>query len=64
VGHPDVLYRSVTGEITYAAAPSAATAATVDQINTPDNSTVFIRPDELEQSKHTTINIYNNLNFI
>jgi len=61
VGHPDVLYRSVTGEITYAAAPSAAT---INQINTPAGENVFIRPVELEQSKHATINIYNNLNFI
>ena len=60
--HPDVLYRSVTGEITYGAAPTV-TAATAEQINTPDTSNVFVRPQELEQSKHTTINIYNNLNF-
>ncbi len=61
---PDVLYRNqITGEITYAAAPTA-TSATVNEINTPNNSNVFIRPLELEQSKHTTINIYNNLNFI
>lgn len=58
----DVLYRSNTGEISYAAAP-APPLASVDQINTPDTSNVFIRPDELEQSKHTTHNIYNNLNF-
>jgi len=64
VSHPDVLYRSNTGEITYAAAPSAGTAATVDQINTPDTERVSIGPQELEQSKYTTINIYNNLNFI
>jgi hypothetical protein len=62
--HPDILYRSqITGEIGYAAAPTT-TAATVDQINTPTLDNVFVRPLELEKSKHATINIYNNLNFI
>jgi hypothetical protein len=62
--HPDILYRdSATGQIAYAAAPTT-TPATVDQINIPDGAAVFIRPDELEQSKYATHNIYNNLNFI
>ena len=42
---------------------SNTTTASVAQINSPDGSNVFIRPDELEQSKHTTINIYNFKNF-
>lgn len=43
-------------------------AATIEQINIgePNNGdyAYIIRAQELEQSKHTTINIYNNLNFI
>jgi len=63
-GYSDVLYRNPSnGEITYAAAPSAATSATINQINTPAGENVFIRPVELEQSKYATHNIYNNLNF-
>lgn len=42
-------------------------AATIDQINvgqtTNGDYAYIIRAQELEQSKHTTINIYNNLNF-
>jgi len=37
--------------------------ATVDQINVGDTADVFIRPGELEESKYTTLNIYNYNNF-
>lgn len=41
--------------------------ASVQQINVGETSngtyTYIVRAQELEQSKHTTINIYNNLNF-
>jgi hypothetical protein len=44
------------------------TQASVEQINIGETSTTsynyIIRAQELEQSKHSTINIYNNLNFI
>jgi hypothetical protein len=44
------------------------TAATIDQINVGEPNrgdyAFIVRTQELEQSKHTTINIYNNLNFI
>jgi DNA gyrase inhibitor GyrI len=43
-------------------------AATVNQINVGELSNgkyaYVVKTQELEQSKHTTINIYNNLNFI
>jgi len=43
-------------------------AATVQQINVGQTNSgdyaYIVRAQELEQSKHTTINIYNNLNFI
>jgi hypothetical protein len=43
-------------------------AATVQQINEGELNSgdyaYIVRAQELEQSKHTTINIYNNLNFI
>jgi len=55
-------YNNGTGEVTYAS-PGVTTAATVAQINTPDGTTIYINPKELEQSKYTTHNIYNNLNF-
>ena len=62
-GYTDALYRNpITGEITYATVPPP-TSANVDEINTGTSGNVFVRPDELEQSKHSTINIYNNLNF-
>jgi hypothetical protein len=42
-------------------------AATIDQINEGELNSgdyaYIVRAQELEQSKHTTINIYNNLNF-
>ena len=42
--------------------------ASIEQINVGQQSdgdyTYIVRTEELEQSKHTTINIYNNLNFI
>jgi hypothetical protein len=42
-------------------------AATIDQINVGQTNSgdyaYILRTQELEQSKHTTINIYNNLNF-
>lgn len=59
----NILYwNDVNGNVTYAAAPTA-TAATVDEINLGTAVSAFVQPDELEQSKHTTINIFNNLNF-
>jgi hypothetical protein len=46
---------------------SGFSAATVDQTNVGETNSgdyaYIIRAQELEQSKHTTINIYNNLNF-
>jgi hypothetical protein len=63
-GYTDVLYRNpLTGEVTYATMPPP-TSANVDEINIGTSGNVFVRPEELEQSKHSTINIYNNLNFI
>lgn len=49
-----------TGQLYY---QPAGTFATVDQINTPDAADVYVRPQELETSKHATINIFNYLNF-
>ena len=48
------------GNVTVTVSP---TAANVDQINTPDGTDVYVRPQELEESKHTTINVFNFLNF-
>jgi hypothetical protein len=59
-------YNTTTGNITYTANPTIPTVpgnATVDQINLPDGADVYVRPDELEQSKYATINIFNNINF-
>lgn len=39
------------------------TAATINQINVPDGANVYVRPDELDQSKYSTHNIFNFLNF-
>ena len=58
----------ITGSL-FGNATTAATADTlssfadVDKINTGDPSDVFIRPNELEQSKYATLNIYNYTNF-
>lgn len=47
---------------------SSLLVATVEQINVGETNNgeyaYVIRAQELEESKHTTINIYNNLNFI
>lgn len=47
---------------------SSLLTATVEQINVGEinngNYAYVIRAQELEESKHATINIYNNLNFI
>jgi hypothetical protein len=59
-------YNPSTGNVTYYANPSIPTVpinATVDQINLPDGTNVYVRPDELEQSKYSTHNIFNYLNF-
>ena len=56
-------YSTATGDVYYNNVNDTITFATIDQINVPDGSNVFIRPDELEQSKHSTINIFNFLNF-
>jgi hypothetical protein len=39
------------------------TAATVDQINTGEAGALTVQPEQLEESKYTTINIFNYLNF-
>lgn len=44
-------------------ASSLTSFANTDQINIGDPSDVFIRPNELEQSKYATLNIFNYTNF-
>jgi hypothetical protein len=58
-------YNTTTGDVTYTTnlTVPVPSAATVDQINLPDGSNVNIRPDELEQSKYVTHNIFNYINF-
>ena len=56
-------YNTSSGDITYTNNPILPAVATVGQINTPDASDVYVRPQELETSKHATINIFNYLNF-
>ena len=45
-------------------AGTLSTYASPNQITTGDPNDVFIRPNELEQSKYATLNIYNYTNFI
>jgi len=57
-------YNTSNGQLFYQDSPTLTiTNATTDQINTPDSNNVFVRPQELETSKHATINIFNYLNF-
>ena len=59
-------YDTTTGQIKYTDNPSippVPSGANVDQINIPDGADVYVRPGELEQSKYSTINIFNNINF-
>jgi hypothetical protein len=59
-------YYPNTGNITYADNPTIPilpNAASIDQINIPDGADVYVRPGELEQSKYSTHNIFNYLNF-
>lgn len=61
------VYATTAGTATTATNISGFAAATVYQINTGETSTgtynYIVRTQELEQSKYSTINIYNNLNF-
>jgi hypothetical protein len=57
-------YNTTTGVVSYTNNPTVPVgAASTGQINTPDSSDVYVRPQELETSKHATINIFNYLNF-
>jgi hypothetical protein len=60
--------QSTTGNSATTDNVNGFSAATVEQINigtaNNGNYAYIIRSQELEESKHTTINIYNNLNFI
>jgi hypothetical protein len=53
---------SFTGNLN-GSASTLSTFANINQINTGDLTNVFIRPNELEQSKHAALNIYNYTNF-
>jgi hypothetical protein len=52
---------TATGRLYYQPA-GGGTAATVDEINTGTGTNV-VEPENLEQSKYTTVNIFNFLNF-
>lgn len=56
-------YNPTTKNVGYTNNPTIPGYASVGQINIPDTSDVYVRPDELEQSKYSTINIFNYLNF-